>query len=106
MSSKTTSIAIPIQNGQRTQSQDHEAIGWTDNSFKMTNTIPMTVRQPRPLDVVDFVDIDFFSFGIKFIISNLRFLLTFQEKRIQLAYKRTSIKQLLTLYQNRSKMLD
>ena len=27
----------------------------------MTNTIPMTVRQPRPLDAVDFVDIDLFS---------------------------------------------
>ena len=53
------SIAIPIQNGQRTHSQDQEATGSIDNSFKMTKTIPMTVRQPRPLDVVDFVDIDF-----------------------------------------------
>lgn len=71
MSSKTTSIAIPIQNGQSTHSQDHEAIGWTDNSFKMTKTIPMTVRQPRPLDAVDFVDIHFSFFVVKHIISKL-----------------------------------
>ena len=61
MSSKTMSIAIHIQNGQRTHSQDQEATGWIDNSFKMTKTIPMTAKQPRLLDDVDFVDIDFFS---------------------------------------------
>ena len=69
MSSKTTSIAIPIQNGQSTHSQDQEATGSIDNSLKMTKTIPMTVRQPRPLDAVDFVDIHFSFFVVKNIIS-------------------------------------
>jgi len=77
MSNKTMSIAIPIQNGQRTHSQDQEATGWTANSFKMTKTIPMTVRQPRPLDAVDFVDIDFSFFDIKSIISRFHLFVNF-----------------------------
>ena len=71
MSSKTTSIAIPIQSGQKTHSQDQEATGSIDNSLKMTKTIPMTVRQPRPLDAVDFVDIHYSFFVVKHIISKL-----------------------------------
>ena len=44
----------------------------------MTNTIPMTVRQPRPLDVVDFVDIDFFS--LKTIISKTLLVVNYSQR--------------------------
>ena len=40
----------------------------------MTKTIPMTVRQPRPLDAVDFVDIDFSFSGVKYFISSSHLL--------------------------------
>ena len=81
MSSKTMSIAIHIQNGQRTHSQDQEATGWIDNSFKMTKTIPMTAKQPRLLDDVDFVDIDFSFSVIKHIISKLSLFINFCRKK-------------------------
>ena len=81
MSSKTTSIAIPIQNGQRTHSQDQEATGSIDNSLKMTKTIPMTVRQPKPLDAVDFVDIHFSFFVVKYIILKFSPFVNFRRRK-------------------------
>jgi hypothetical protein len=53
----TISIARPIQNGARTQIQDHEATGWISRSFKTMNTTPTTPRQLRPLD---FAELDMF----------------------------------------------
>lgn len=87
MSSKTMSIAIPIQNGQRTHSQDQEATGWTANSFKMTKTIPMTVRQPRPLDAVDFVDISLSFFLLNQLYQDFTFLLTSAGEKKEITIK-------------------
>ena len=51
MRSKTLSIAIPIQKGLRTHSQDQVATGGTASNFKMMKTMPTTAKHPRPLDV-------------------------------------------------------
>ena len=57
----------------------------------MTKTIPMIVRQPRPLDVVDFVDIDFFS--PKTIISKTLLVINCsQDARLASRVKRTQNK--------------
>jgi hypothetical protein len=54
----TRSSASPIQNGQRTQSHDHEATGGTARSLRTMKIIPTTPRQLRP---VDFADLDMTS---------------------------------------------
>ena len=76
----TRSNASPIQNGQRTQSQDHEATGWISRSFKTMNTIPTTVKHPSPLDFAD-LDISDFSL-LEFYQSSCILAILFRSNQI------------------------